>query len=86
MGDSTVEQVVMEHRDRLMRFGAEPPGAALAARVGKLPVVDESERKADLVQDMISMLTSFCARLPDRWSARHRALRALAACAAEEPA
>ena len=86
LGDNSVEKLVVEHRDRLMRFGAEYVEAALAARGGKLLVVDESELQDDLVQDMISVLTSFCARLYGRRSARHRAAQAVAACAAKEPA
>jgi putative resolvase len=82
LGDSTVEHIVVEHRDRLMRFGAEYVEAALAARGGKLLVVDESELKDDLVQDMISVLTSFCARLYGRRSAKHRAEKAIAVMAA----
>jgi putative resolvase len=82
LGDSTVEHIVVEHRDRLMRFGAEYVEAALAARGGTLLVVDESELKDDLVQDMISVLTSFCARLYGRRSAKHRAEKAIAVMAA----
>ena len=83
LGDSTVEHIVVEHRDRLMRFGAEYVEAALAGRGGKLLVVDESELKDDLVQDMISVLTSFCARLYGRRSAKHRAEKAIAVMAAD---
>ncbi len=82
LGDSTVEHIVVEHHDRLMRFGAEYVEAALAGRGGKLLVVDESELKDDLVQDMISVLTSFCARLYGRRSAKHRAQKAIAVMAA----
>ena len=83
LGDSTVEHIVVEHRDRLIRFGAEYVEAALAGRGGKLLVVDESELKEDLVQDMISVLTSFCARLYGRRSAKHRAEKAIAVMAAD---
>ena len=82
LGDRTVERIVVEHRDRLMRFGAEYVEAALAARGGTLLVVDELELKDDLVQDMISALTSFCARLYGRRSAKHRAEKAIAVMAA----
>ncbi|MDD5375684.1 IS607 family transposase [Acidithiobacillus sp.] len=82
LGDRTVERIVVEHRDRLMRFGAEYVEAALAARGGTLLVVDESELKDDLVQDMISVLTSFCARRYGRRSAKHRAEKAIAVMAA----
>lgn len=83
LGDRTVERIVVEHRDRLMRFGAEYVESALAARSGKLLVVDETELQDDLVQDMISVLTSFCARLYGRRSAKHRAEKAIAVMAAE---
>jgi putative resolvase len=47
-------------------------------------VVEPDEVKDDLVQDMLDVLTGFCARLYGRRSARRRAERALA-CAAEDP-
>ncbi len=42
-------------------------------------VVDSSEMQDDLVQDMIDVFTSFCARLYGRRAAKNRALRALEA-------
>jgi len=39
--------------------------------------------KDDLVQDMVDVLTSFCARLYGRWAARNRAKKALEAAAHE---
>jgi putative resolvase len=77
-----VRTVVVEHRDRLARFGSEYIEAALAASGRRLVVVDQTEMKDDLVQDMISVLTSFCARLYGRRAARNRAAKALAAAAA----
>jgi len=53
--------------------------AALAAQGRKLLVVEESEVKDDLVQDMLEVLTSFCARLYGRRSARKKANQALSA-------
>lgn len=71
--------VVVEHRDRLARFGSEYIEAALAAMGRRLIVVDPEEVKDDLVQDMVDVLTSMCARLYGRRSARHRAEKALKA-------
>jgi putative resolvase len=79
-----VQVIVVEHRDRLARFGSEYIEATLAASGRKLVVVDTGEMKDDLVQDMIDVLTSFCARLYDRRSAKNRALKAVAATQ-EEP-
>jgi putative resolvase len=81
LSDATIGAVVVEHRDRFARFGSEYLEAALAASGRRLIVVDGSEMNDDLVQDMIAVLTSFCARLYGRRSARNRAIsieRALA--------
>jgi len=81
LSDATIAAVVVEHRDRFARFGSEYLEAALAASGRRLIVVDFSEMNDDLVQDMISVLTSFCARLYGKRSARNRAIsieRALA--------
>jgi len=70
---------VVEHRDRLMRFGFEYLEAALASQGRRIIVVDESEVKEDLVRDMTEVLTSFCARLYGKRAAANRARRALEA-------
>lgn len=72
-----VRTIVVEHKDRLARFGFEYMEAVLASSGRKVIVVDEAEMKDDLVQDMIDVLTSFCARLYGRRSARNRAKKAL---------
>lgn len=80
--DKTVGVIVVEHGDRLMRFGCEYVSAALNAHGSRLMVVDATELEDDLVQDVISVLTSFCARLYGRRSAKHRAQRAMTALCA----
>ncbi len=50
LADPQVEGIVVEHRDRLMRFGAEYVEAALRATGRKLMVVEADEVKDDLVQ------------------------------------
>ena len=82
LADPSVAIVAVERRDRLMRFGAEYVESALAAQGRRLVVVDPGETKDELVQDMIEVLTSFCARLYGRRSARDRAERAVR-CASE---
>ena len=71
--------IVVEHRDRLARFGVEQLDAALAAQGRRMVVVDTGETADDVVRDMIELLTSMCARLYGRRGARHRALRAVTA-------
>ena len=76
--------VVVEHRDRLARFGVEHLEAALSAHGRKVVVADPGETADDLVRDMIEVLTSMCARLYGRRGARNRAMRAVTA-AKHEP-
>ena len=85
LSDPDVARIVVEHRDRLARFGVEQLEAALAAQGRRLVVAEPGETGEDLVRDMIDVLTSFCARLYGRRGARNRALRALT-CAKRERA
>lgn len=77
--DPAVGTIVVEHRDRLARFGVEYLEAALAAQGRRVVVVDDAEVDDDLVRDMVEVLTSFCARLYGRRSAKRRAELAVAA-------
>jgi predicted site-specific integrase-resolvase len=74
--DPTVGRIVVEHRDRLVRFGFELVEAALHASGKRIVVVEEGEVKDDLVRDLLKVLTSACER-PMKRSARNRAKRAL---------
>lgn len=78
--DPAVTTIVVEHRDRFTRFGAEYVEAALAASRRRLLVVDPAEEvDDDLVRDVTEILTSLCARLYGRRAAADRAARAVAA-------
>ena len=79
LADHTVGTMVVEHRERLSRFGFEYVEAALAGRGARLMVMDEAELEDDLVRDVTEVMTSLCARLYGRRSARRRAERALGA-------
>lgn len=79
LSDPSVRVIVVEHRDRFARFGAEYVEAALAATGRRLLVVDPAEVDDDLVRDMTEILTSFCARLYGKRAAANRAARAVAA-------
>jgi|SRR5665647_2588372 len=81
LADPTVTTVVVEHRDRLGRMNTELIEAALAASGRRLIVVDPAELDDDLVRDMTEVLTSFCARLYGRRSAKNQTKAALAAVA-----
>ncbi len=84
--DPAVSVIVVEHRDRFARFGAEYVEAALAASGRGLLVVDPAGVDEDLVRDATEILTSLCARRYGRRAAANRAARAVAAATAgDEP-
>jgi putative resolvase len=77
LADPAVRTVVVTHRDRLARMNTELVEAALAAHGRMLVVLDDGEVTDDLIRDMVEVLSSFCARLYGRRSARNRALKAV---------
>jgi putative resolvase len=77
LADPGVQTVVVEHRDRLGRMNTELVEAALSAHGRRLVILDSDEVDDDLVREITEVLTSFCARLYGRRSARNRAERAL---------
>ena len=79
IGDASVGTIIVEHRERLCRFGFECIEAALSARGCRILVVDDGEVEDDLVRDVTEVMTFLCARLYGRRSARRRAERAVAA-------
>jgi putative resolvase len=79
LSDPSVTVIVVEHRDRLARFGTEALDAALAAAGRRVLAADPGETGDDLVRDMTEVLTGMCAGLYGRRGARNRALRAVTA-------
>jgi predicted site-specific integrase-resolvase len=77
--DQSVSTIVVEHRDRVARFGAEYVETSLVASGRRLLVVDPAEVDDDLVRDVTEILTSLCARLYGKHAAANRAARAVAA-------
>lgn len=75
LNDPSVTCIVVEHRDRLSRFGFEYISAALQAAGREIVVLESAEVEDDLVRDMIEVLTSFCARLYGKRGARRRAAK-----------
>ncbi len=59
--DKSVTRIVVEHKDRLTRFGFAYLKMLFP---GELVVVNEvTEDEKDLFQDFVSLVTSFCARI-----------------------
>ncbi len=86
LSDPQAAVIVVEHRDRLARFGVEHLEAVLSASGRRLVVLDPTETTDDLVRDITEVLTSMCARLYGRRAAKNRAARAVAVATAEDAA
>lgn len=71
--------VLVEHRERLARFGFERVDALQRTRGGGVLLINDREDDDDLARDMTEVLTSFRGRLYSRRSERRRADKALAA-------
>lgn len=62
--DKTIDIIVVEHKDRLARFGVNYIEKLLALDDRRIEVVNpQTNEKDDLMQDFVSIITSFCARL-----------------------
>ena len=65
--DLEIDIIVVEHKDRLARFGVNYIQKLLALRGRSIEIVNEMEsERDDLMQDFVSIITSFCARLYGR--------------------
>lgn len=82
--DKSITTLVVEHRDRLARFGVEYIEASMQCAGKALIVVNETEKTDDLVQDFVDVVTSMCARIYGKRSAKNRAARAIKAAGDED--
>ncbi len=59
--DKSINRIVVEHSDRLTRFGLN---YLINLYHGDIVIINEvTENEQDLMQDFVSLVTSFCARL-----------------------
>jgi putative resolvase len=79
LSDPSVGTILVEHRDRLARFGVEYVEAALMSQGRSIIVADDTEEMADIWADFIDVVTSMCARIYGKRGARNRAKKALEA-------
>lgn len=62
--DTSITKIVVEHNDRFCRFGLEPIKILLKSQERELIVINEATSDTeDLIQDFVSIITSFCARI-----------------------
>jgi putative resolvase len=83
--DPTVGQIVVEHKDRLTRFGFNYIEQLLAMQGRKIEVINLAENgKEDLIQDFVSIVTSFSARLYGQRRSKRKTERIIAELQNEE--
>jgi putative resolvase len=62
--NDNIDIILVEHKDRLTRFGFKYIEELLDTKNRKIEVINNiDDDKDDLVQDFISIITSFCARI-----------------------
>jgi len=59
--DPTIKRIVVEHKDRLTRFGFNYIDTLFDGEIVVVNKADDTEE--DIVQDLTSIITSFCARI-----------------------
>lgn len=77
ISNKEVKTILVEHKDRLARFGVDTLSAALQAANRQVVVMNETESHFDIVQDFEDVVTSMCARIYGQRSSRNRAERAV---------
>ncbi|HEV2457778.1 MAG TPA: IS607 family transposase [Ktedonobacterales bacterium] len=71
--DPTIGTLVVEHRDRLTRFGFEYIRQLLETKGRNLEVLFPSDTDDALVEDFVAVITSMAARIYGRRNAKRRA-------------
>lgn len=62
--DKSINIIIVEHKDRLARFGLNHINTLLELQGRRIEIINEvNDSKEDLMQDFVSIITSFCARL-----------------------
>ena len=78
-------RIVVEHKDRLTRFGFNYLEALLNKHGSEIVVINETENdEEDLIQDLVSIVTSFCARIYGRRRAERKQIEILRVVQDEE--
>lgn len=77
LADETVTTIVVEHKDRATRFGFNYIKILLESRNRTIEVVNLADNgKEDLMQDLISIIYSFSARLYGKRKAKRKTSKA----------
>jgi putative resolvase len=74
LSDPTIGTIIVEHKDRLTRFGFEYIRQLLEVQNRRIEVIFETDTNDELVDDFVAVITSMAARLYGRRHAKQRAL------------
>src|SRR5215469_2924218 len=79
LADTSISHIVVEQKDRCSRFGVAYIQTLLQTQGRELVIINEAEEdQADLMQDFVAIITSFCARLYGRRRASRKQAQFLA--------
>lgn len=73
--DPTIGTLIVEHRDRLTRFGYEYIRQLLETQGRRLEVLFPSDTENELVDDFVAVITSMAARIYGQRNSRRKAAR-----------
>jgi len=75
----SVSVIVVEHEDRLTLFGFNYPEQLLKMQDRRIEVINLADNgREDLIQDFVSIVTSFCARLYGQYRSKRKTERLIA--------
>lgn len=64
LSDKNIDIILVEHKDRLTRFGFNYIETLMLNQGRKIEIINNTEDdKGDLIEDFVSIITSFCARI-----------------------
>ena len=75
--DNKIDRLVLTHKDRLLRFGAELVFALCEARQVEVVIINQGENlsfEEELAQDVLEIITVFSARLYGSHSKKNKKL------------
>jgi len=70
--DATIDTIIVEHKDRLTRFGFNLINEILLSQNRRIIVMNETDLKDDIVQDFVDVITSMCSRIYGKRSAKNK--------------
>jgi putative resolvase len=73
LSDLSIGIIVIEHKDRLTRFGFNYIQVLLQSQNRQILVLNETDTTDELIDDFVSIITSMCVRIYGRRSAKRKA-------------